>query len=70
MGLGNDSFIYPRQPVLFDSNRILFMVKVKGYRVNEPIKSRGIFICNCKWGHQNCTCDGKRGKRESSINRD
>ncbi len=70
MGLGNDSFIYPRQPVLFDSDRILFMVKVKGYRVNEPIKSRGIFICNCKWGHQNCTCDGKGGKRESSTNRD
>ena len=40
------------------------MVKVKGYRVNEPMKPRGIFVCNCKWGHMNCSCDGKGGKRE------
>jgi hypothetical protein len=34
------------------------MVKVKGYRVNEPRKPADIFICNCKYGHQNCSCDG------------
>ena len=35
----------------------------KGYRINEPIKPRGIRICNCKHGHQNCKCDGKTGKK-------
>jgi hypothetical protein len=54
--------------MLFDSNRLLFMVKVKGYRVNEPLKSRGIFVCNCKWGHQNCNCDGKGNKMKRNRN--
>ena len=40
------------------------MVKVKGYRVNEPRKPADIYVCNCKWGHMNCSCDGKGGKRE------
>jgi len=44
------------------------MVKVKGYRVNEPLKSRGIFVCNCKWGHQNCNCDGKGNKMKRNRN--
>jgi len=70
MELDNDSFIYPCQPVLFNSNRILFMVKVKGYRVNEPRKPAEIRVCNCVHGHMNCKCDGKGGKRESSTNRD
>jgi hypothetical protein len=35
------------------------MVKVKGYRVNEPIKETKFFICNCKYGHQNCKCGEK-----------
>ena len=39
------------------------MVKVKGYRVNEPRKPAQIRICNCEWGNMNCTCDGKGGKR-------
>ncbi len=38
------------------------MVKVNGYRVNEPRKPAGIRVCNCKWGHMNCSCDGKGGK--------
>ena len=23
------------------------------------------YICNCKWGHMNCTCDGKGNKRKT-----
>jgi hypothetical protein len=38
------------------------MVIVKGYRVNEKRKPAKIFVCNCKWGHMNCTCKG--GKEE------
>ncbi len=38
------------------------MVKVKGYKVNEPIKGTKFFICNCKYGHMNCKCDGKGNK--------
>jgi len=34
------------------------MVKVKGYRVNEPRKKAEIRVCICEHGHQNCKCDG------------
>ena len=34
------------------------MVKIKGYRINEPRKPAEIRICNCEWGHMNCKCDG------------
>ena len=40
---------------------------VKGYRVNEPIKPKGIFVCNCIHGHQNCKCDGKGGLRDADV---
>ena len=40
------------------------MVIVKGYRVNEKRKPAEIFICNCEWGHMNCKCDGKGGKKK------
>ena len=67
------SFIYPRLYGMFSNNRILLMVKVKikgkEYTVNEPIKPRGIRICNCKWGHMNCKCDGKGGLNESTVYR-
>ena len=36
---------------------------VKGYRVNEPLKPAEIFVCNCKYGHYNCKCDGETGKQ-------
>lgn len=40
------------------------MVKVKGYRVNEPRKSAEIRVCNCVHGHQNCACDGITGAKK------
>ena len=40
--------------MLFDSNRILFMVKMK----------TNFWICNCEYGHQNCNCDGKTGAKK------
>lgn len=36
---------------------------VKGYRVNEPLEPAQIFVCNCKYGHYNCKCDGETGKQ-------
>jgi hypothetical protein len=39
----------------------------KGYRVNEPLKPADIFVCNCKYGHYNCECDGKGGKRMNDF---
>ena len=38
------------------------MVKIKGYRINEPRKPAEIRVCNCEHGHQNCKCDGKGNK--------
>tara|TARA_R100001594_G_scaffold125064_1_gene162003 strand:+ start:85 stop:339 length:255 start_codon:yes stop_codon:yes gene_type:complete len=40
------------------------MVKVKGYRVNEPRKPAEIRVCNCVHGHMNCNCDGKTGTKK------
>jgi hypothetical protein len=39
------------------------MVKIKGYRVNEPREAHEMWVCNCIDGHQNCKCDGKTGKK-------
>ena len=39
----------------------------KGYRVNEPLKPAEIYVCNCKYGHYNCKCDGKGGKRMNDF---
>ena len=41
----------------------------KGYRVNEPLKPADIFVCNCKYGHYNCKCDGNGGKRMNGFER-
>ena len=41
----------------------------KGYRVNEPLKPANIFVCNCKYGHYNCKCDGNGGKRMNGFER-
>ena len=35
----------------------------KGYRINEPMKSAKLYICNCVYGHYNCMCDGETGKK-------
>jgi hypothetical protein len=40
------------------------MVKVKGYRVNEPRKAGKVRVCNCVHGHQNCKCDGNGNKKK------
>ena len=37
-------------------------IKGKEYNINEPVKNKGIRVCICKWGHMNCSCDGKGGK--------
>tara|TARA_R110001599_G_scaffold178899_2_gene371497 strand:- start:318 stop:500 length:183 start_codon:yes stop_codon:yes gene_type:complete len=57
-----DSFIYYLVYGVNRNNRILLMVKVKGYRVNEPRKPAEVRVCNCVHGHQNCKCDGKGNK--------
>jgi len=58
-----DSFIYYLVYSVDDNNRSLLMVKIKGYRVNEPREAHEMWVCNCIDGHQNCKCDGKTGKK-------
>ena len=63
MANGMDSFIYHLVYTTDSSNRILLMVKINGYKVNEPRKAAEVRVCNCIDGHQNCKCDGKTGKK-------
>ena len=39
-----------------------YLIKGVEYKVNEPIKPKGMRICICEWGHMNCNCDGKGNK--------
>ena len=43
------------------------MVQIKGYRINEPIEPKGIWVCICEHGHMNCTCDGNGSKLLTCI---